>query len=551
MMHTFTKKTIALLSFMIAMAFATSGSAQIYWDFGTASALSAYPTSGIPANITVDSITKGNSTGTPFLSTTSASNVYAGASAAGNAGVTAKIGALDYTVNASTGSAFYEITLTPAAGYYVSVTGISFGSRSTGTGPRKYSIRSDVDAYATELAGDTINSATSTWGLRTPTLAVNGLSGTALKLRIYGYAGAGSVSAVNFRLDDLTLNATAVAAAATITQDPSNVSSCSGTSATFDVLWSGATSFVWEENAGSGFVALSNGGVYSGADTDVLFISDVTGLAGNTYRCIAMNGVGNDTSNAASLTVNPSVTPNISISGPSSICEADSIVGIATGVNVGANPFYAWSVVGVGVVGTDSVLVIPAGVVPAGTYTVSCDLTSDATCASPTVVTSNTVVLTVNPAPATPIITAAGSTLSTTAPFTTYQWFYGTTALGVAATETATADGIYTVVVTNAFGCSNVSADYNYVSIGIEEQSLSQAISIAPNPSANGIFTITVGAEKTSTLRVYNILGAEVLSKNVTKGTYALDLSAQTNGSYFVRIQNENAVVTKKIIITK
>src|SRR4051812_24337305 len=141
MIQKITKKHFAVFAFAFAMLASVSGKAQIYWDFGTAAGLSAYPASGIPANITVDSVTRGNSVGTPFLSTTSVSSGYTGASGSGNAGTTAKIGPLDYTVNATTGSAFYEITLTPATGYYVNVSGMSFGSRSTGTGPKRYSIR--------------------------------------------------------------------------------------------------------------------------------------------------------------------------------------------------------------------------------------------------------------------------------------------------------------------------------------------------------------------------------------------------------------------------
>ena len=247
-----TKNYFALIAFTAAMILSVSSKAQIYWDFGATASLSAYPTSGIPANITVDSVTKGNSTGTPFLSTTSVSSGYLGASANGNAGVTAKIGALDYTVNATTGSAFYEITLTPDAGYYINVTGIGFGSRSTATGPKKYSIRTDLDGYATEIAGDTISSVTSAWGLRTEALSVSGTTGTPLKLRIYGYAGAGAVSAINFRIDDLVLNAVAISSGLTAAFNTTDI--CFGTIASFtDASTSvGGTLTNWEWNFGDG-----------------------------------------------------------------------------------------------------------------------------------------------------------------------------------------------------------------------------------------------------------------------------------------------------------
>ena len=549
MIRNFTKKMLSI--FVFAMIISTSGWAQIYWNFGVTAALSAYPTSGVPANITVDSVTKGNSTGTPFLSTTSASSGYTGFSAGGNAGLTAKVGPLDYTVNAATGSAFYEITLTPDAGFYVSVTGIGFGSRSTGTGPKKYSIRTDVDGYATEQAGDTINTAASSWGYRTQTLAITGAASTAVKIRIYGYDGAGSVSAVNFRIDDLGLLATAVGANPTIALDPQDAASCVGTPVMFGITAFGASSYQWEQNSGSGFFALSNGGVFSGVDTDTLMISDNTGLNGNMYRCIAMNGTGNDTSASALLTVNPTVVPAISISGPSTtLCENDSIVGIATSLNPGPSGSYVWSVVGVGPVGNDSVLVVPAGTVPAGTYTVSCQLTSDATCASPATVTSNTVIITVNPSPLIPVVSLSGNTLSTTA-YTTYQWYYaGTTMLGTDSSQIATVDGNYSVVVTNASGCSATSADFAFIGEGINTYTANEAISVYPNPST-GVFTYSIeNADKASVI-VYNILGTQVLNSEVNKGTHTIDLSAQANGSYFMSIKTDKEVITKKIIVSK
>jgi hypothetical protein len=163
MKQTFTNMKKIFLG--IALVLSGSSFAQITWDFGVTGNLSAYPSAGVPANVTIDSLTKGNNLGTsPLLSTTSVSSTYPGFSAAGNAGVVARIGALDYTVNGTTGSAYFEVTLTPDAGYTLNITNISFGSRSTGTGPRRYSIRTSLDSYMTEQAGDTINTAASSHG---------------------------------------------------------------------------------------------------------------------------------------------------------------------------------------------------------------------------------------------------------------------------------------------------------------------------------------------------------------------------------------------------
>eukprot|EP01035_Chromulina_nebulosa_P054115 gene54115-74082_t len=111
-----------------------------------------------------------------MLGNTSVSSGYTGVSGGNNAGAAARVGALDKT--AGTGSAYFEASFTPAtANKSVTVSAISFGTRSTGTGPQAYSIFSSVDNYTTAIATGAIAN-NSTWTLLTPTLA-SALSGTA------------------------------------------------------------------------------------------------------------------------------------------------------------------------------------------------------------------------------------------------------------------------------------------------------------------------------------------------------------------------------------
>lgn len=67
----------------------------------------------------------------------------------------------------------------------------------------------------------------------------------------------------------------------------------------------GTLTFQWQEDQGSGFANLSDGGVYSGATTNTLDISDSTGLDGYQYR-LAISATGASAqalSDAATLTV--------------------------------------------------------------------------------------------------------------------------------------------------------------------------------------------------------------------------------------------------------
>ncbi|MEX1116056.1 MAG: Ig-like domain-containing protein [Akkermansiaceae bacterium] len=148
------------------------------------------------------SITSGNNNGmTTLLTSSSVSSGYAGFSGSDNAGAAARTGVLN---TAASGSAYFEVSLTPQNGATLTLSEISFGSRGTGTGPQAYTLRTSTDSYAADyVTGSLLTN--STWALKTNT----GLSlafSSAVTFRIYGHSGAGSpaVNTANWRIDDLT-----------------------------------------------------------------------------------------------------------------------------------------------------------------------------------------------------------------------------------------------------------------------------------------------------------------------------------------------------------
>jgi hypothetical protein len=87
-----------------------------------------------------------------------------------------------------------------------------------------------------------------------------------------------------------------------IIDDPVSQYGCAGSSLTFSVTATGAgITYQWQEDDGSGFSDITNGGVYSGANNMDLVISDVTGLDGNDYRCVVSGTCNSITSASASL----------------------------------------------------------------------------------------------------------------------------------------------------------------------------------------------------------------------------------------------------------
>ena len=142
-----------------------------------------------------------------MLTTTSASSGYTGTSGNYNAGAAARIGALN---TAASGSAYFEFTMTPSPGYSVTLSSISFGTRSTSTGPQAYTLRCSSDSFASDRGTGNISN-NSTWTLESNSgLSVTNSPGVAITFRIFGYNGAGSPASgtANWRIDDLSLTVT-------------------------------------------------------------------------------------------------------------------------------------------------------------------------------------------------------------------------------------------------------------------------------------------------------------------------------------------------------
>jgi hypothetical protein len=85
--------------------------------------------------------------------------------------------------------------------------------------------------------------------------------------------------------------------------------------------------------------------------------------------------------------------------------------------------------------------------------------------------------------------------------------------------------------------------------IGIKDNTSTDAISIFPNPS-NGVFTVKV-SENEASMEVYSIIGENVYSSKVVKGNNTVDLSNLAAGSYIVKVNNGGKSTAKRIVINK
>lgn len=124
----------------------------------------------------------------------------------------------------------------------------------------------------------------------------------------------------------LTSNIVAVSIGGpTIALNPVNTTVCQNMDTSLTVLATGSLTYQWEvsTNSGSTWNSVSNGGIYSGANTNKLKFTNTTGVNSNQYRCVVTSSCGSSTSSAATITIQSPIASN-TVTG-SAVCTGSSI----------------------------------------------------------------------------------------------------------------------------------------------------------------------------------------------------------------------------------
>lgn len=191
---------------------------------------------------------------------------------------------------------------------------------------------------------------------------------------------------------------------------------------------------------------------------DTTYIASTAG----TYTATVTSNIGcSVTSNQ--VAVNPNKDPSLTISAPAAVCQGNPITFNASPVNGGTTPVYQWQVNGVNT-GTNSATYSSNTL--ANGDTITCVMTSNATCASPQTALSNSIPLTVEPLPQLDTgqifylaegqsITLAPGLAGNSSGYS-FTWSPGTSLSDSAAADpmaTPTRTTVYTLAATSAGGC--------------------------------------------------------------------------------------------------
>lgn len=280
--------------------------------------------------------------GTADCRTTNPSSTYAGASAGYN-----------IFFSTAVSGATFQIATINTLGFSPMV--LSFGLYNEGgtTGTDFFVEASTDGSTYTVIPWGTVPVAVA-WRKITITGSIPQSSTVYLRFRRSGTAAA-------YRVDDVALSYGTATVASISNAGP--ITQCGGTvPISVNLSPSGTVSYLWSNSATTSSIAASANGNYSVTVTD-------------GFGCLKNFG-------PVSITINPILVPRLDINPPSA-CAGVATTFTASSINGGTTPVYVWKKNGLNPV---TAITYSPGVLTAGDI-ISCELTSNALCASPSVIT--------------------------------------------------------------------------------------------------------------------------------------------------------------------
>ena len=299
---------------------------------------------------------------------------------------------------------------------------------------------------------------------------------------------------------------------------------CEGDTVTLSVVEVAGVSYQWSLND-----TLIDGATGPELTVDTSGVYTVVGTS---------SGCSSASSDAAIITIEPIFSPGIFVQGDTTFCDGGSI-SLDGEAPMGMD--HQWYLDGDPILGATGLSYTADA---SGSYTLV--VTSLAGCVSDT---ADAVIVTENPLPAQPVITQAGDLLSASGTGT-FQWLLNGNVIDGATSETwtATENGNYNVIITDANGCSSTSDAFAYISTGIAVVN-TDGFSVYPNPT-HGLVNVKLPVlAQGARISVLDATGRIVLDRSITSTSTTVELRDQQAGLYFVRLLNGGVPTIVRLVL--
>ena len=319
-----------------------------------------------------------------------------------------------------------------------------------------------------------------------------------------------------------------------IISQPQAITTCDGSNAVFRVAANSLTpvSYQWKKGT-------QNLGT---VDSLIIFNAAITDTG--EYMCTVTNSCGFVLSQGAKLSVTQALSIN-SVLSDTSVCKGNSLT---LTINVsGSDVQYRWYK-DTTVLSTNATLSISnIKLTDSGAYYVevsnNCGL-----------LVSNVVTVSVTDAAVVSVERVSGDTLraKVTGSFTTLSWYVNDSLITGAADTllVATKSGSYTARVTSGSNCQNTSTPYIHALTGLATNNSRDRIILYPNPASTIVYISGLSGQHGS-IRVADLLGKQLLERELLNTTLQLDVSELPAGMYVIQIQTEKGLSVEKIQIQR
>ena len=315
-------------------------------------------------------------------------------------------------------------------------------------------ILSVCNGSTTQLTGSTTAAASNAWVSSTPAISTVSNAGLVTGVAI----GTSIISYTNFNGCAKTATVTVTSSVTpTVSVSSSATTICAGMSIALTASSTNGGTPAYKWKLGTGYITGATNTTYTtaNASNNDSYSVEMTSSSG----CASPSVV---TSSSVVITVNPTVVPTVTISTVSNtICAGDVITFTSTSANSGTTPSYVWRKNGVAITpAATGTSYSTTNAVNGDVYSVA--MTSNALCASPSSVISNTISVSVNPLPnisgGTTVCEGSTITLNGSGTANAFNpWLSANTSVaGVSNTGVITGMSVGTAVITytNNNGCS-------------------------------------------------------------------------------------------------